>query len=257
MPPNPHPDSTAPPAAPAPARSRRLPNRPDPVGELRFQVELPGVDLGRFRECTGLAAEIEVKDYNEGGVNDRVHKLPTRMKYPNLVLKRGVTYEDALLKWLWKTQRETQRIAVTVSLMGPDGEAVRSWVFSEAFPIKWTGPEPQRGLQPGRHRDARDRPRRPADAGGGLAPMPMPEGYVKAKLAIESGETIQALFNPTEFTITKGNNWTFDPIKGTSLPKGKFGGGKPREMQVNLLLDQSLPERRHVGQGHHRQASSR
>jgi Contractile injection system tube protein/LysM domain len=71
--------------------------------------------------------------------------------------------------------------------------------------------------------------------------MAMPDGYVKAKLAIEGGETIQALFNPTEFTITKGNNWTFDAIKGTSLPKGKFGGGKPREMQVSLLLDQSLP----------------
>ena len=71
--------------------------------------------------------------------------------------------------------------------------------------------------------------------------MAPPEGYVKAKLAIEGGETIQVLFNPTEYTITKGNNWTFDPIKGTSLPTGKFGGGKPREMQVNLLLDQSLP----------------
>ena len=71
--------------------------------------------------------------------------------------------------------------------------------------------------------------------------MPMPEGYVKAKLKIENGEEIQALFNPTEFTITKGNNWTFDPVKGTSLPAGKFGGGKPREMQVALLLDQSLP----------------
>jgi phage tail-like protein len=117
-----------------------LPARPDPVGELRFKVQLPGVDLGRFRECTGLAAEIEVKDYNEGGVNDRVHKLPTRMKYPNLVLKRGVTYEDALLKWLWKTQQEAQRIDVTVSLMGPNGQPVREWVFMEAFPIKWTGP---------------------------------------------------------------------------------------------------------------------
>jgi Contractile injection system tube protein len=69
----------------------------------------------------------------------------------------------------------------------------------------------------------------------------MPDGYVKAKLAIENGETIQALFNPTELSITKGNNWTFDPIKGTSLPKGKFGGGKPREMTINLLLDQTLP----------------
>ena len=71
--------------------------------------------------------------------------------------------------------------------------------------------------------------------------MPMPQGYVKARLAIEGGDTIQVLFNPTEYTITKGNNWTFDPIKGNSLPKGKFGGGKPREMQVNLLLDQTLP----------------
>jgi hypothetical protein len=71
--------------------------------------------------------------------------------------------------------------------------------------------------------------------------MAMPKGYVKAKLAIEGGETIEALFNPTEFNITKTNDWSFDAIKGTSLPKGKFGGGKPREMQVNLLLDQSLP----------------
>jgi phage tail-like protein len=117
-----------------------LPNRPDPVGELRFTVQLPGVDIGRFRECTGLAAEIEVKDYNEGGVNDRVHKLPTRMKYPNLVLKRGVTFEDALLNWLWETQSKVTPTAVTVSLMGPDGKPVRSWSFADAFPVKWTGP---------------------------------------------------------------------------------------------------------------------
>jgi hypothetical protein len=72
--------------------------------------------------------------------------------------------------------------------------------------------------------------------------MAMPKGYVKAKLAIEGGETIEALFNPTEFNITKTNDWSFDAIKGTSLPKGKFGGGKPREMQVVLLLDRTLPD---------------
>jgi phage tail-like protein len=128
-------------SSPSPVRVADPLKRPDPVGELRFKVDLPGIKLGRFRECTGLAAEIEVKDYNEGGVNDRVHKLPTRMKYPNLVLKRGVTYEDALLKWLWETQqRKTQRKNLTVSLVGPDGKDVRSWVFAEAFPIKWTGP---------------------------------------------------------------------------------------------------------------------
>jgi phage tail-like protein len=121
----------------------KLPLRPDPVGELRFTVKLPNnTELGRFRECTGLAAEIECKDYNEGGVNDFVHKLPTRMKYPNLVLKRGVTYEDALLKWLWSVQRELVRGPVTIQLKGPDlnTSGIRTWVFSNAFPIKWTGP---------------------------------------------------------------------------------------------------------------------
>jgi phage tail-like protein len=121
-------------------RVAALPRRPDPVAELRFKVELPGVDIGRFRECSGLAAEIEVKEYAEGGVNDRMHKLPTRMKYPNLVLKRGITFEDGLLQWLWRTQHEAQLVNVTVSLVGPDGKAVRSWAFAEAYPVKWTGP---------------------------------------------------------------------------------------------------------------------
>jgi phage tail-like protein len=121
-------------------RVAALPRRPDPVGELRFKVELPGIDIGRFRECSGLAAELEVKEYMEGGVNDRVHKLPTRMKYPNLVLKRGVTFEDGLLQWLWKTQHEAQRVHVTISLVGPDGKPVRSWAFNDAFPVKWQGP---------------------------------------------------------------------------------------------------------------------
>jgi phage tail-like protein len=131
------------PAAPPRAPSQRGSDgaHPDPVAELRFLVELGKLGIGRFRECTGLAAEIECKDYNEGGVNDRVHKLPTRMKYPNLVLKRGVTNEDALLKWLWATQqRKTKLQNITVTLKGPDGKKVRSWTFNEAFPIKWTGP---------------------------------------------------------------------------------------------------------------------
>jgi Contractile injection system tube protein len=72
-------------------------------------------------------------------------------------------------------------------------------------------------------------------------PKHYPENYVKAMLQVEGGSPINALFNPTEFTISKGNDWKFDPIKGTSFPKGKFGGGKPREMQVSLLFDQSLP----------------
>jgi phage tail-like protein len=76
----------------------------------------------------------------EGGSNDFVHKLPTRLKYPNIVLKRGVTHEDALLKWFWDSAQAVQRKEMTITLMGPGSKPVRSWAFLNAYPVKWTGP---------------------------------------------------------------------------------------------------------------------
>jgi hypothetical protein len=73
--------------------------------------------------------------------------------------------------------------------------------------------------------------------------MPPPPTYTKAELAIDGGPTIKALFNPTELTITKANTWNAEAKKGTSFSKPAFGGGNPREMSVNLLLDESLGKR--------------
>jgi phage tail-like protein len=98
--------------------------------------------IGRFAECTGLAIEYDVMEYHEGGNNDFVHKFRGPAKYPNLVLKRGVTKEDALMKWFRKCQTKADRMAVTVSLLGPAGGSskVRTWSFAGAYPVKWTGP---------------------------------------------------------------------------------------------------------------------
>jgi len=116
---------------------------PDPVGALRFQLTLGKLDIGHFEECSGIGAEVEVKDYAEGGNNGFVHKLPTRVKYQNVVLKRGVTHQRALLDWFNSTRQqgiEAKWGEVTVTLMGPAGESVQTWSFKEAYPIKWTGP---------------------------------------------------------------------------------------------------------------------
>ena len=96
-------------------------------------------------------------DYEEGGENGFVHKLRGRLKYPNLMLKRGVTHEEALLKWLFEPEgRESG--TVTVALLGPDAKPVRRWAFAGAFPVKWQGPTLNAGLHERRDRDARDRP---------------------------------------------------------------------------------------------------
>ena len=113
----------------------------DPVAELRFKVELqPALTIGRFSECTGLSVEVETKEYMEGGANDFVHKLPTRVKYPNIVLKRGITHEEALLQWFMESRYTPTRRDMTISLLGPGTKLVRSWVFMNAYPVKWTGP---------------------------------------------------------------------------------------------------------------------
>jgi phage tail-like protein len=113
---------------------------PDPVGELRFQVQIGGVTIGAFSECSGLSVEYDISEYQEGGELRFVHKFRGGLKYPNLVLKRGVTYEDALVKWFFHRPDREQRGTVTLKLLGDDGKQVRSWSFASAFPVKWSGP---------------------------------------------------------------------------------------------------------------------
>jgi phage tail-like protein len=113
---------------------------PDPVGALRFLVKADDCTIGRFAHCHGLAVEYEIEEYAEGGQNAFVHKLRGRMRYPNLVLSRGITHETGLMDWFMKTQSAGKRGAISVSLLGPDGSPVRKWGFQSAFPVRWEGP---------------------------------------------------------------------------------------------------------------------
>ncbi len=70
--------------------------------------------------------------------------------------------------------------------------------------------------------------------------MPIPQGFVKARLEIDTLGEIQCYFNPSEYSISKSNEWSYDKVTGTSFPPAKFGGGAPRELSLSLLLDVSL-----------------
>ena len=47
---------------------------PETPPELTFLVEISGVTIGQFCECTGLSVEYEVMEYAEGGNNDFVRQ---------------------------------------------------------------------------------------------------------------------------------------------------------------------------------------
>jgi phage tail-like protein len=114
---------------------------PDPATGLRFVVSIGKREIGRFTECNGLAVEYEVFEWPEGGQNAFVHKLRGRAKFPNIVLKRGVTHEDGLIKWFQECADKTQREPLIIELLSGDiGAPVRKWAFDGAFPVKWTGP---------------------------------------------------------------------------------------------------------------------
>lgn len=118
------------------------------VTEATFLVEVDGAEIGRFMEISGLEVSIETEDVPEGGQNGYVHKLPGRMSWPNLRLKRGITQNDTLLKWMVKSSGEQftangnklTRSTAAITLLGPGGQRLRKWDFTGAFPVKWTGP---------------------------------------------------------------------------------------------------------------------
>jgi phage tail-like protein len=115
-----------------------------PVATLNFVVKIPDIDtIGWFIECHGLELSFDVMEYREGGNNDFVHHLPGRIQYPHLTLSRGLTNEDALLKWFWATHSQAERKELTLTLRL--GEVDRTWTFADAFPIKWIGPNPTNG----------------------------------------------------------------------------------------------------------------
>jgi phage tail-like protein len=105
-----------------------------------FELKIQAKAIGYFHEASGLSAEVETLSYNEGGMNEFVHKLPTRVKFPNLVLKRGLTKKDELQTWFQKSHTQAERVGITLTMLDSELQPVRTWSFVNAFPVKWTGP---------------------------------------------------------------------------------------------------------------------
>ena len=118
-----------------------LADRNDPYLGAHFFIEIDGVDQGGFTECTGLQAEVEVTDFQEGGNNGFIHKLAGRTKWTNVVLKTGVTDSNDLWEWFQDVSRgDFERKDVSVVLYDSEQNEVRRWNLREAFPSNWVGP---------------------------------------------------------------------------------------------------------------------
>ncbi|MEA2293314.1 MAG: hypothetical protein QOF49_731 [Chloroflexota bacterium] len=111
-----------------------------------WRVEISGMTIGVFTRCSGLAVELDVLEYAEGGNNDMIHHLPGRIRYGNLTLSRGLTDEKALVDWFWKTHSQADKKEVTVTLEQGGGTLTRAWTFADAYPVRWSGPDLDAGM---------------------------------------------------------------------------------------------------------------
>jgi phage tail-like protein len=117
---------------------------PTPVS--LFVVKVPDIDtIGLFTQCSGLEIKVDVLEYAEGGNNEFVHQLPGQVSYPNLVLERGLTNNDAVLKWFNATRTQPQLKEVTITFQTHTQQPVRTFTFADAFPVRWSGPTSQAG----------------------------------------------------------------------------------------------------------------
>ena len=108
-----------------------------------FKVVFNGVSLQtndvRFQTVSGLSVEYDYESYKEGGENRFEHKLPVRTKYADLVLKRGMLVDSAVVKWFLDAfnNRTFKPATITVNLMNEKSEPLRSWNVVDAIPKKW------------------------------------------------------------------------------------------------------------------------
>lgn len=110
-----------------------------------FRVDIDGIanDMG-FQSVEGLEAKMNVDKITEGGENRFVHRVPGRIEYENLKLKRGMQTEkkSALVNWCNTTitsdlGEKIKPHDITVKLLNESGSPIAVWSFEAAYPIRW------------------------------------------------------------------------------------------------------------------------
>src|SRR5690554_2741399 len=78
----------------------------DPLVGFHFKVDVSGTIAGFFTEVSGLGSETEVIEHkivNEGAI-DFVQKIPGRLKWGDITLKRGITEQMDMWEWRKKVE---------------------------------------------------------------------------------------------------------------------------------------------------------
>lgn len=117
----------------------------DPLVGFNFAIEVKGVLAGFFTECSGLGSENEIITNNLVGEKGKemVRKIPGRLKWGDITMKRGMTTNMDF--WDWRKMVEDGNVAQarkdgSIMMYTQEGQEVARWNFERAWPSKISGP---------------------------------------------------------------------------------------------------------------------
>ena len=117
----------------------------DPLVGFNFGVEFSGVVTGYFTEAAGLGSEHEIIEHKIVSPEGReiVRKIPGRLKWGDVTLKRGITAKMDF--WEWRKEIEDGKVAQarrngSIIMFDETYTEVARWNFENAWPSKISGP---------------------------------------------------------------------------------------------------------------------
>jgi phage tail-like protein len=107
-------------------------------------VELDGIDIGAFKEASGVDSETEIVEYKETTKDGKmlIRKLPGAMKWTDITLKKKIDQKKDLWDWRKEVEQgdiDSARRNGSIVLYDSTSKEVARWNFMNGWPSKWKG----------------------------------------------------------------------------------------------------------------------
>lgn len=126
-------------------------DREDPLVAFKFGLEIEGKLSGYFTTVGGIGSESEVVEHkivNPDTGETIIQKIPGRLTWTEVSLKRGVT--SSIDVWEWRQEVvdgkvDDARTNCSIVAFNQANEEIARWNFEMAWPSKVTGPDMDSG----------------------------------------------------------------------------------------------------------------
>jgi len=118
----------------------------DPLVGFTFGLDIDGVTVGFFTSVSGIGSSHEVIEHKvvDSSGHELVQKIPGRMTWEDITLKRGITNAMDIWEWRAKVEKGTMKDARkngSIVMYDRNYEETARWNFENGWPSKVSGPE--------------------------------------------------------------------------------------------------------------------